>query len=478
LDQDTTLPWDFLERMVALARRWQDIPSIGAIVPQLVDGIHILSPNYVRLLRHKVVPRGFTGISWKELYALNSGTLLRVATIRELGGFCEDFWLDQLDLWLHHRLHRAGKQVFVAGNIQVEHQLSLMDYASLAPTRYRNFLEAESAFFDLYRKPIDRLILTTTLLFRYYKRRGSKNDPAIAKEIGEQLKRRIRLSRIARVTEWKASVARRTVVPLEKANCRIQPPDRPRVSVCMATFQGELYLEEQLRSILSQLGANDEINIVDDGSLDRTCEIIRSFNDRRIRLVESPVNRGVLLAFEASIRMASGEVIFLSDQDDLWIPTKVSKVLHAFASQASANVVVSDATIIDEEGTLLEDSYYRVRGAFTSCVLLNFVRCRFLGCTMAFRGSLLEEILPFPARYDVLHDVWIGMRNTLSGGETIYLDEALVRYRRHSQNVTRTRTIWRQIGSRLSLFVALTTFMIRRRFGRRNLSFLNPPVEK
>jgi GT2 family glycosyltransferase len=143
LDQDTTLPCDFLTKMSALAQQWQADPSVGAIVPQIRDGARLLSPNYVHRLGITAVPRAFVGFNEGELFAFNSAALLRVAAVRDLGGFCEDFWLDQLDHWLHHRLHRMGKRVFVAGDIQVEHKLSLLDYQNLSPVRFRNFLEAE-----------------------------------------------------------------------------------------------------------------------------------------------------------------------------------------------------------------------------------------------------------------------------------------------------------------------------------------------
>lgn len=213
LDQDTTLPDDFLANMMALAHRWQDDPSIAAIVPQLTDGTQVLSPNYIHILRNTAAPRGYTGLNKAEIFALNSASLLRVAAIADLGGFCEDFWLDQLDLWLHYRLHRAGKRVFVAGNIQVEHKLSLLDYKSLSPIRFRNFLDAESAFYDSYKGPLENLALTATLLVRYCKHKILRSNSVITEEIYESIKRRVFHSRSGRIADWKLAVGKRRIIP-------------------------------------------------------------------------------------------------------------------------------------------------------------------------------------------------------------------------------------------------------------------------
>jgi GT2 family glycosyltransferase len=436
LDQDTTLPCDFMTNMGALALRCQKDQTIAGIVPQLKSGNFILSPNYVHLFRRTPVPLGFTGLNEGEIYALNSAALLRVTAIRELGGFCEDFWLDQLDLWLHHQLYRAGRRVFVAGEIQVEHKLSLVDYGSLSPTRFRNFLEAESAFFDLYKGPLDNLVLTAALFIRYCKHMRPGSDPAIAKEVYERLNRRIFQTRGTRIAQWRSTTRKRAVNPSMDGNSKPQPDSRPRVSVCMATYNGERYIVEQLKSILMQLSPTDEVIIVDDASRDRTAEMIRELGDDRIRVISHEQNLGVLRTFEDAIRRAEGDILFLSDQDDLWVATKVSTVLRTFRLHPDVDIVASDAALIDENGAHLGPSYYAQRGKFRSGVLSNVLRCSYLGCTMAFRSRIRARILPFPTEADVLHDLWIGTSNSLAGGKTLYIDCPLVLYRRHDSNAT------------------------------------------
>ena len=211
---------------------------------------------------------------------------------------------------------------------------------------------------------------------------------------------------------------------------------RPKISVCMATYQGEKYINLQLRSILGQLSADDEVIVVDDCSTDRTCDEIYTLNDTRLVLVRNNENQGVLRAFETALSRCSGEIVFLSDQDDLWLPKKVEKVLDAFAHDPALMLVVSDATLIDENGNTIGDSFYAQRGKFRAGLWSNLLIGKFHGCTMAFRSTLLRSALPFPPGRLVHHDTWIGCMNALIGGKASYIAEPLVAYRRHSTNVT------------------------------------------
>jgi glycosyltransferase involved in cell wall biosynthesis len=237
--------------------------------------------------------------------------------------------------------------------------------------------------------------------------------------------------------------------------------NRPKVSVCMASFQGERFIAAQLRSILNGLSDDDEVIVVDDHSSDRTCDEVRSLGDPRVRLVERHVNQGVAKTFEEALLYATGTVIFLSDQDDVWAPQKVEIVLQAFESNLGVTLVVTDAALIDDEGNPVGSSYYEMRGSFRSGFLSNLFRCKFLGCTMAFRSKLLSRVLPFPRKFDVLHDLWIGIINSITNGKTLYLDQPLVQYRRHSGSVTAGKLSGvRQLATRLHLLAAATDYWI------------------
>lgn len=222
----------------------------------------------------------------------------------------------------------------------------------------------------------------------------------------------------------------------------------------MATYQGERYIAAQLRSILGQLSPEDEVIIVDDGSTDGTCEEISGLRDPRISLERNIQNNGVLRAFEKALSRSSREVIFLSDQDDLWLANKVETVLKVFVEDSGLMLVASDAILIDENGTRIGNSFYAKRGKFRDGLCSNLLVGKFHGCTMAFRSTLLRTALPFPPGHLVHHDTWIGCVNALTGGRTKYIPEPLVAYRRHSTNVTgrirlsnytRFRTRWQML---------------------------------
>lgn len=218
------------------------------------------------------------------------------------------------------------------------------------------------------------------------------------------------------------------------------------ISVVMATYNGSPYIEQQLRSILCQLGDTDEIILVDDHSADATLDIVEKIGDRRILVYRNEVNMGVQRTFEKAIGLASGNIIFLSDQDDIWHPEKVARFTEAFANPR-VTLVLSDAAIIDKQGKVIVSSFFQQRGRFVPGVLANLIKNKYLGCVMAFRRVLLERILPFPGSIPQ-HDMWIGLVNGVYG-ETRYIELPLVQYRKHDTNASQASS--NQHGSLLQM---------------------------
>jgi glycosyltransferase involved in cell wall biosynthesis len=205
----------------------------------------------------------------------------------------------------------------------------------------------------------------------------------------------------------------------------------------MASYNGAAYIEIQLKSILEQLGTNDEVIVVDDCSSDQTLKIVGEFQDKRIRVVKNKLNLGVIQSFEKAIELAVGDIIFLSDQDDIWYPEKVERVLDIFEQHPDVTLVLSDAKIIDGQGNVTAESFFSTRGAFTQRVLPNLLKNKFLGCTMAFRRLMADKFLPFPKAVP-MHDMWIGIVNEIYG-KSMFISESLTGYRRHNGNVSPTR---------------------------------------
>lgn len=231
------------------------------------------------------------------------------------------------------------------------------------------------------------------------------------------------------------------------------------ITVCMAAYNGENYIEKQLQSILSQIGLDDNVIIVNDCSTDQTLEIVHQIKDPRITVVNNEVNIGVIKSFEKSIAHASGEIIFLSDQDDIWISGKVDEIVNVFKKNKDVTIIATDAMFIDEQGKVIGESFFTTMGKFRSGWLQTLIKNRYLGCTLAFRKEMTEYILPFPDNIPI-HDTWIGMVNDIYG-KSYYIDKPLIQYRRHSSNVTSMKgsTIWTALKYRLNLLKSMTTLL-------------------
>lgn len=200
----------------------------------------------------------------------------------------------------------------------------------------------------------------------------------------------------------------------------------------MATYNGADYIKPQVDSILPQLSDQDELIISDDSSTDRTVEIVEQIDDSRIRLLRGSTARNPIFNFENALKQATGDIIFLADQDDIWLPDKVRVMTEALTD---CDLVVSDARIIDETGKVDPRSFYAAMHSGPG-LLKNLCKNTFLGCCMAFRADVLDWALPFPK--DVpMHDMWLGMVAEMFGS-TRFCPQVLMQYRRHAENASST----------------------------------------
>ena len=153
-----------------------------------------------------------------------------------------------------------------------------------------------------------------------------------------------------------------------------------KISVCIATYNGAEYVKKQLDSILSQLGPDDEVIVSDDSSIDNTVEIIESFKDKRIIIFRNNTFASPIFNFENALKHAQGDVIFLADQDDLWVPEKVNRYLEELKV---SDLVFSNVALIDESDNVFNNSFYIEKPSygFLGTLWVN----RIIGATVAFK---------------------------------------------------------------------------------------------
>ena len=212
---------------------------------------------------------------------------------------------------------------------------------------------------------------------------------------------------------------------------------RVRISVAMCTYNGAQFLPAQLESIFAQTRPPDEIVICDDGSTDETISLIPD----TVVLHRNEQNLGTVKNFEKTIGLCTGDVIALSDQDDVWRADKLALIEEAFQKNPNAGLVFSDAEIVDEDLNPLGrrmwdevgfDSYKRklVRHGRALDVLIT--GWTVTGATMAFRSQYVKVSLPIPTTIQMIHDGWIAL-TVAAVSDVAMIDEPLIKYRQHQR---------------------------------------------
>jgi glycosyltransferase involved in cell wall biosynthesis len=209
-------------------------------------------------------------------------------------------------------------------------------------------------------------------------------------------------------------------------------------SVVLAACQGERFIGEQLVSITAQLAPDDEIVVCDDASTDGTIDVIRQLSDPRIRVFTNRVRLGYIRNFEKAVGIAKGDLIFFSDQDDVWLPNKVATMDVALEQKPC---VASDAIIVNERLSVMHESHFAWRGTRTFSALEMFLKPAIIGATLACRRSYLQTLLPFPT--GVPHDFWLTLNAAWDDSFAI-VREPLILYRRHDAAVSPTGTARRR----------------------------------
>ncbi len=264
---------------------------------------------------------------------------------------------------------------------------------------------------------------------------------------------------------------------------RRRSPRRLRISVALCTFNGERYLAQQLDSIAAQTRPPDELVVCDDGSIDRTSEILAGFGSSAgfpVRMHEpEPAPLGPGRNFGRAISACAGDVIALCDQDDVWFPDRLQRIEAAFDESPALALFFSDAELIDEHSRSRGRRLWEALGItswmwrrYSAADPADKVRILFdgnlmTGATLALRASWRDLILPIPEGW--IHDAWIGM--LLSATADVRMSpEPTIHYRLHAEQhvgigVQPHRLTWAHHAVRRAQLVRRMTKQERKAFG-------------
>lgn len=233
----------------------------------------------------------------------------------------------------------------------------------------------------------------------------------------------------------------------------------------MATYNGQEFVREQIGSIISEMGADDELILVDDCSSDATVSILASIVDSRIRIFINETNKGHVFSFGRAISLARNEVVFLSDQDDIWVAGRknllVKKLVDSGKYLASSNFSLMDAAggdLLRQRGWLCERDSCKALGN----ILGIFLGSRqYFGCAMAFRRELACWIVPIPAFVES-HDLWIALAANIMQ-TNVHVEAVTLRRRIHEDNASsrERRALPLVLKSRIILGMSILVLIFR-----------------
>ena len=226
---------------------------------------------------------------------------------------------------------------------------------------------------------------------------------------------------------------------------------KTRFSIAIATYNGEKYIKEQLDSIIKQINKDDEIIVSDDGSSDKTIDIIKSYKDKRIKILSGP-KKGIISNFENAISNCNGKYIVLSDQDDIWLDNKLDVLLRCFEKY---DCILHDCYIVNGNNTkIIYDSFFDYRKSRKG-IVKNIIKNSYIGCCMAFKSEFKKYILPIPKNIE-MHDQWIGLCCE-KFGKVCFVKNKLIYYRRHENTATNFKhnSFLRMLRNRINIFINL-----------------------
>lgn len=219
--------------------------------------------------------------------------------------------------------------------------------------------------------------------------------------------------------------------------------DKLTLSIAMTTYNGERFLQEQLDSFLQQTRLPDELVICDDCSKDATVQLLHNFASKAsfpVRILINPLNLGFAKNFEKAISLCQGDIIVLSDQDDVWLSEKLDRLEDAFRASPSLGAVFTDAYLVDAQLRPMKWQLWDAvrftstqRRRFKSGQAFAILLKQYVvtGATMGFRANLKKLVLPIPPSW--YHDAWIALL-IAAASEITCIPDPLIKYRQHAGN--------------------------------------------
>ena len=219
----------------------------------------------------------------------------------------------------------------------------------------------------------------------------------------------------------------------------------PKITILLSTYNGEKYLKEQLDSLFIQTYKNIEIIVRDDGSSDKTLEMLKFYD---IKLLFSDGNIGIKKSFETLLLYAyensDAEYFMFCDQDDVWKNDKIEKTLEEmkrlekFYGNNIPLLVHTDLEVVDENLKIISSSMWKYEYILPQYNTFNrlLIQNTITGCTMMINRELAKKSLDIPEEA-IMHDWWIGLIASCFG-KISYLEESTIKYRQHGKNTIGT----------------------------------------
>lgn len=216
-----------------------------------------------------------------------------------------------------------------------------------------------------------------------------------------------------------------------------------KIAILLATYNSQIYLKEQLDSLLNQSYKDFIVYIRDDGSSDSTIEIVKSYCNRysNFVLLDDPIlHRFSMGSFLWLLEHVTADYYLFCDHDDVWLPTKVEvsiKKISNIEQPHRAALVCSDLVVVDSNLNVISNSFWKYMKLRPDLLTKKeyAMHCNiFTGCTMVINQEAKKLVYPI-SKHAIMHDAWIALRILANNGIVGYIEEPLVLYRQHGKNV-------------------------------------------